>query len=93
MKVTLTECLKGMAAEMRWGVSDAVDHSVKFTRYLLYAVEALAGHACRIFGWFYKRGFSQVDTQLSRRGTPVELRSVLGFTLGFELVQVLHDGI
>lgn len=88
MKVTLKECLEGMATEIRWGVSDAVDHSVKFTRYLLYAVEALAGHACRIFGWFYKRGFSQVDTQLSRRGTPVELRSVLGFTLGFPALVV-----
>ncbi|MEM8669254.1 MAG: hypothetical protein AAGG48_17155 [Planctomycetota bacterium] len=88
MKVTLKECLEGMAAEMRWGISDAVDHSVKFTRYLLCAVEVLAGHACRIFGWFYKRGFSQVDTQLSRRGTPVELRSALGFTLGIPALAV-----
>ena len=31
MNVTLKECLEGMATEIRWGVSDAVDHSVKFT--------------------------------------------------------------
>ncbi|QDV83800.1 hypothetical protein [Planctomycetes bacterium TBK1r] len=88
MKVTLTECLEGMAAEIRWGVSDALDHSVKFTRYLLYAIEAVAGYAGEFFGWLYKRGYSQVDVQLSKRGTPVELRSALGFVIGLPALVV-----
>ena len=88
MNVTLKECLEGMAAEMRWGISDAVDHSVKFTRYLLYAVEAVAGEVSRFFGWLCKRGYSQVDVQLSKRGTPVELRSALGFVIGLPALVV-----
>ena len=82
MKVTFTECLEGMAVEIRWGVSDAVTHSVRFTRYLLCAIQAVAGFVCRILGWLCRRGFSQVDAQLSKRGIPVELRSALGFALG-----------
>ena len=88
MKVTLKECLEGMAAEMRWGVSDAVDHSVRFTRYLLYALEAIAGSCGEFFGWLYKRGYSQVDAQLTKRGTPVELRSALGVIIGLPALVV-----
>jgi len=88
MKVTFKECLEGMATEIRWGVLDALTHSVNFTRYLLYAIEVVVGRACRIFGWIYQRGFSQVDAQLSRRGTPVELRSALGFVIGIPALVV-----
>lgn len=88
MKVTLTECLKGMATEIRWGVSDAFTHSVNFTRYLFDAIEVVIDRACKIFGWFYKRGYSQVDVQLSKRGTPVELRSALGFVIGLPALVV-----
>lgn len=95
MKVTFKECLEGMAAEIRWGVSDALTHSVNFTRYLLYAIEAIAGYAGEFFGWFYKRGYSQVDVQLSKRGTPVELRSALGFVIGLPalVVRIVLIGI
>ena len=88
MKMTLTDCLKGMAAEIRWGVSDALDHSVNFTRYLLYAVEAVTGYGGEFFGWLYKRGYSQVDAQLTKRGTPVELRSALGMIIGLPALVV-----
>ena len=88
MKMTLTKCLKGMANEMRWGVSDAVGHSVEFTRYLLYAIEAVADDVSEFLGWLYKRGYSQVDAQLSKRGTPVELRSVLGLVIGLPALVV-----
>ena len=82
MKMTFTRCLKGMANEMRWGVSDACLHCVNFTRYLLYAINALAGGAFEICRKLHWRGFSQVDAQLSRRGTPIELRWAVGYALG-----------
>lgn len=88
MNVTFKECLEGMADEIRWGVSDALTHSVNFTRYLLYAIEVVVGRTRRILGWIYQRGFSQVDVQLSKRGTPVELRLVLGFVFGIPALAV-----
>ena len=88
MKVTFKECLEGMATEIRWGVSDAFTHSVKFTRYFLYAIEVVVERAWRSCGWIHRRGFSQIDVQLSKRGTPVELRSALGFVFGIPALAV-----
>ena len=86
--MTLKECLKGMAAEIRWGISDAAEHSVRFTHYLLDAVGAVLGGVSRSLGRPYRRGFSQVDVQLAKRGTPEELRKAIGFALGFPALVV-----
>ncbi|WP_143549114.1 hypothetical protein [Rhodopirellula bahusiensis] len=88
MKMTLKECLQGMAAEIRWGISDAAEHSVRFTHFLLDAVGAVLGGVSRLLGRPYRRGFSQVDTQLAKRGTPEELRKAIGFALGFPALVV-----
>ncbi len=88
MKITLKDCLQGMASEIRWGISDAAKHSMDFALHLTGAIGAVLGGVSRFFGKHYRRGFSQVDGQLAKRGTPAELRKSLGFVIGFPALVV-----
>jgi len=88
MKITMKECLMEMANEMRWGISDAFVHSVNFLRLVLYAI-AIAGRTIgRVAGKLYLHGFAQIDAQLSRKGTPSDLISVVGIVFAVPALAV-----
>ena len=88
MKLTMMECLKGMAHEMCWGIRDAVQRINNFNRYAFYGLKAVTRKPRLFVEKLCQQSFAHIDEQLSKKGTPRELRKAAGFVLMLPAIAV-----
>ncbi len=88
MEPTMTECLKGMASEMCWGIYDVSQRFFNFNRYAYLGLKAAVRETRSFVEGWCRRSYEHIDKHLSKRGTPWEIRKVVSVLLAVPTIVI-----